>query len=231
VEQAKGGTLFLDEITELSIDLQPKFLRFLEQRTARRVGGRSEYQIEARIVSATNRPLGAGGTTTGLRTDLFYRLAEVVVTIPPLRERLSDLPALALHFLSRSSERFGKYFDEVDPELLRALAQHRWPGNVRELRLAIDRLVLAQPGPVLRQVGWEPAQPEASAPTETASPRASTAVPSATARLHRRGREAEARRLLEESGDLGWTAATLGIHPSTLFRWRQKWASNTNPPL
>lgn len=224
VEQAAGGTLFLDEITELSLDLQPKLLRFLELRTARRVGSRSEYHINTRVTAATNRPANAEGITSGLRADLYYRLAEVVLTVPPLRERLADLPALAMHFLQRSRERFGKHFDEIDPALIRALADHNWPGNVRELRLAIDRMVLAQPGPVLRAIGWEPVRVDY---TEAVRPH--TPLPPATHaghhRLPRREREARARRLLQESGgDLSWTASTLGIHPTTLYRWRKKWA-------
>jgi DNA-binding NtrC family response regulator len=226
VEQATGGTLFLDEITELSLDLQPKLLRFLELRTARRVGSRAEYHIDTRVVAATNRPPTAEGTTSGLRTDLYYRLAEVVLAVPPLRDRISDLPALAAHFLHRSSERFGKHFDEIDPALIRSLASHNWPGNVRELRLAIDRMVLAQPGPVLRPIGWDPPPGELAAISHPdLSPPSS--LPASSARLPRRQREAHARRLLEDSGgDLGWTASTLGIHPTTLYRWRKKWEQN-----
>lgn len=229
VEQAQGGTLFLDEITELSLDLQPKLLRFLELRTARRVGSRTEYRVDTRVVSATNRPPTPEGTTSGLRTDLYYRLAEIVLTIPPLRNRATDIPALAAHFLRRSSERFGKHFDEIDPALIRTLASHNWPGNVRELRLAIDRLVLAQPGPVLRPIGWEPPREQILPPSEAPFPGPASPHP-ADQRLSRKQREARARQLLEESGgDLGWTASILGIHPTTLYRWRQNWARQPRP--
>src|SRR5690606_35284298 len=100
VEQAAGGTLFLDEIGELDLTLQPKLLRFLETRRARRVGGDNEYAIQLRVVAATNRNLEQAVAEGQFRADLYYRLAEVVIQIPPLRERVEDIPALVQAFMT-----------------------------------------------------------------------------------------------------------------------------------
>jgi DNA-binding NtrC family response regulator len=156
VEQANGGTLFLDEIGELDISLQPKLLRFLETRRARRVGGEGEYAVRVRIVAATNRDLENEVNAGRFRGDLYFRLAEVVVRPPPLRDRPDDIPDLALAFLSAAGERFGKNIETIEPGLIQRLQSYFWPGNVRELKSVIDRLVLFHDGPVLREGWWDP---------------------------------------------------------------------------
>jgi DNA-binding NtrC family response regulator len=218
VEQAAGGTLFLDEIGELDISLQPKLLRFLESRAARRVGGRTEYKVDARILAATNRNLEARIETNDFRADLFYRLSEIVVTLPPLRSHTEDLPLLALHFLNEANEKFGKNFVSIDPVLISAMMQHPWPGNARELRAAVHRMAVLHHGPVMRAEWWE--APAAAPPAAKQSAPAVLAAMSAPASLSRRQKWDRARELLAESGnDQSWTAAQLGIHPTTLFRW------------
>jgi DNA-binding NtrC family response regulator len=134
--QADRGTLFLDEIGELPRGQQPHLLRALESRRVRRVGGHRERAVDIRLISATNRlDLDADGSP--LRTDLYHRIATVVIELPPLRERASDIPILVDTFLAELAPEFGSR--EVTPEALAALAGYPWPGNVRELRHAVHR--------------------------------------------------------------------------------------------
>jgi DNA-binding NtrC family response regulator len=222
VEQAAGGTLFLDEIGELDVALQPKLLRFLESRTARRVGGRTEYKVDARILAATNRDLEVQIERNEFRADLYYRLSEIVIKIPPLRSHEEDLPLLALHFLNEANEKFGKNFVSIEPLLIAEMMKHTWPGNARELRASVHRMVVLHHGPILRAEWWEdiaarPAPAKPQAPLAVAGREAGMAP---GAPLNRRQKWERARDLLIESGnDQAWTAAQLGVHPTTLFRW------------
>jgi len=137
-EQAEGGTLFLDEITEMSLTLQVYLLRVLETRSLTRVGGTREIAVDVRIVAASNRDPQLAVANGRLRADLYYRLGEFPLTLPPLRARREDIPLLARHFLDRLNQRYGT--DRVfDAEGLRRLGEHAWPGNVRELRHAVQR--------------------------------------------------------------------------------------------
>lgn len=230
VEQAAGGTLFLDEMGEMDINLQPKLLRFLETRKARRVGGRGEYAVDVRIVSATNRNLEERIDQQDFRADLFYRLAEVTISLPPLRHHPEDIPLLAAHFLEEANERFAKQFQSLEPMLASEMMEYPWPGNVRELRAAVHRLAIFHEGPVLRREWWKAPQirqesgdaAAASRIGETAGPLSqAAAVPQHVGmRLSRKQQWERARELLQQSGnDRTWTAAQLGIHPATLFRW------------
>lgn len=135
-EMAAAGTLFLDEIGELPSALQPKLLRALETRSFRRVGGNRDIPFHARVISATHRPLT--GFESSLRSDLYYRLAGFTITTPSLRDRVSDLDTLALHFLDDFNERYGAYI-EFSPRALEALHAYDWPGNVRELRAVVQQ--------------------------------------------------------------------------------------------
>jgi transcriptional regulator with PAS, ATPase and Fis domain len=139
-EEARGGTLFLDEIGELPKDLQPKLLRVLEKREIRRLGGARVTSVDVRIVAATNRNMTTEVRRGLFREDLYFRLAATHVIVPPLRERMSDLPLLVQHFLSL--ERPPRHIDEITPEVWQMLRAHRWPGNVRELRSAVQRLLV-----------------------------------------------------------------------------------------
>jgi transcriptional regulator with PAS, ATPase and Fis domain len=139
-EEADGGTLFLDEIGELPKDLQPKLLRVLEKREVRRLGSTKTIPVDVRIVAATNRSLQAEVQRGLFREDLFFRLAGTHVSVPPLRERMSDLPRLVEHFLSLEDP--PRSVHEVCGEAWEMLLAHRWPGNVRELRNAVRRLLV-----------------------------------------------------------------------------------------
>ena len=146
VETASGGTLFLDEIGELPALLQVKLLRFLQEQTIERVGGRQPIQVDTRVVAATNVDLKKAISENKFREDLFYRLAVVVVNLPPLRERETDVRLLAQEFLRRSAAKIGKTGLTFDHEALRALKDYGWPGNVRELDNRVRRAVIMADG-------------------------------------------------------------------------------------
>jgi two-component system NtrC family response regulator/two-component system response regulator HydG len=141
-ELADGGTLFLDEIGEISPTVQVKLLRALQTREFERVGGTQTIKVDVRVVAATNRDLAAQAKTGQFREDLFYRLNVVAVTLPPLRNRKGDIPALASHFIDKYAKNYGKTIDGLAPGTLNALLSHDWPGNVRELENAIERAVV-----------------------------------------------------------------------------------------
>jgi DNA-binding NtrC family response regulator len=141
-KQADQGTLFLDEVSEIPAATQVKLLRFLQERAFERVGGNETLHVDVRIIAATNRDLAALIAEGRFREDLFYRLNVVSLEIPPLRERDSDVPALAMFFLSRYAEENGRRIEGFDDEALGALQAYRWPGNVRELENAIERAVV-----------------------------------------------------------------------------------------
>ena len=142
VETAKGGTLFLDEIGELPLSVQVKLLRFLQEQRFQRVGGRQELMSDARVVAATNVDLKAGIAQGTFREDLYFRLAVLVINLPPLRERGDDAALLAQEFLQKYAAQNGKSNVVFVPEALRAINRHPWPGNVRELQNRIKRAVI-----------------------------------------------------------------------------------------
>src|SRR2546426_824598 len=217
VEQASGGTLFLDEIGEMEIRLQPKLLRFLETRKARRVGGGAEIQSEIRVLSATNSNLESEIMDGKFRSDLYYRLSEVILHVPPLRTRPADISLLTLAFLKVAGERLGKHFESVEPELIHKFQQYDWPGNVRELKNAIDRMVILYDGPVLRAAWWDVPQRIGGRANSFAQPfrPAPTPADGRPMAFNRKQRLEMAKQLLQSSdNDLTWVAAQLGIHPT-----------------
>jgi DNA-binding NtrC family response regulator len=141
LEGAAGGTFFLDEISEMSMDLQAKLLRVVQERKIRRVGGDAEIPIDVRWVSATNRDPDAAVREGQLRQDLLYRLNVVPLRLPPLRERREDIPALAQHFLRRFAGEYDRGQLRFTPEALRVLGDYGFPGNVRELQNVVERVV------------------------------------------------------------------------------------------
>ena len=145
---AEDGTVFLDEIGELSLDLQAKLLRALQEKEVRPVGATHRVPIRARIVAATNRDLAAMVESGGFRKDLFYRLNVVNLRLPALRDRREDIPLLAAHFLDRISRGHGRNFTLSD-EVLRTMMRYDWPGNVRELENSVERACALSSGPVL----------------------------------------------------------------------------------
>jgi DNA-binding NtrC family response regulator len=141
-ETADGGTVFLDEIGEMTAGLQSKLLRFLEEKTFKRVGGLNDLRVDVRVIAATNRDLEAEVTSGKFREDLFYRLQVMPIHLPALRERHGDVPVLANYFIDRFNREFRKRVRGVSPPAADLLERYTWPGNVRELRNAIERAML-----------------------------------------------------------------------------------------
>src|SRR5579863_387758 len=151
-ETADGGTLFLDEIGELSPLLQAKLLRVLEDQVIRRVGGVRDMQVDVRVIAASNRDLEKAVRESQFRQDLYYRLAIIAIFIPPLRERKEDIMPLVDFFIHRYNQRFKKSIRGITDETRRLILGHSWPGNVRELKNTIERGMILEDEPLLRQV-------------------------------------------------------------------------------
>jgi two-component system, NtrC family, response regulator AtoC len=149
LELADGGTVFLDEFSEMPPGLQVKLLRFLEEKAFRRVGGTVEIRVDVRVIAATNRDPDQAVQEGLLRKDLYYRLQVVPIRLPPLRERVGDVPLLADFFIDRFNREFKKRVKSIAPEAVTLLEAHTWEGNVREFRNAIERAMLFQEGEVL----------------------------------------------------------------------------------
>jgi DNA-binding NtrC family response regulator len=149
-EVAGNGTLFLDEIGEVAPTVQAKLLRALEEREIRRVGAERTFKVNARVVAATNRDLRAAVAAGTFREDLYFRLGAFVITVPPLRDRREDIPALVHDFVRRAAIRVKKDVETVSAEAMTALMKYRWPGNVRELEHAIERAVIVARGASIR---------------------------------------------------------------------------------
>jgi two-component system NtrC family response regulator len=146
IETAHQGTLFLDEIGDLPMALQAKLLRFLQERVIERLGGRDEIAVDVRVVCATHCDLNALIQSGRFREDLYYRLAEIVVTIPPLRERKGDAVLLAHHFARRYAQAQGRNALQLSHDAIAAIEAHPWPGNVRELENCLKRAVIMADG-------------------------------------------------------------------------------------
>jgi len=218
---AEGGTVFLDEIGELSLDLQAKLLRALQEKEVRPVGATHRIPIKARIVAATNRDLAAMVENGTFRKDLFYRLNVVNLRLPSLRDRREDIPLLAAHFLDRISREHGTKFILSD-EALRTMMRHDWPGNVRELENSVERACALSSGPVL-QLGDLPTQLQQQglearrAATTTGEPAGDNSAP-AVRSLADLEREAILGAIRSLNGDKLQAAKLLGIGKTTLYR-------------
>ncbi len=145
-EQAHGGTIFLDEIGDLSPNTQAKLLRVLQERSIQRLGGKETIPIDARVIAATHRDLEAAMHEKQFRDDLFYRLSVVVITLPPLRERAEDIPALVQYFLRRYGKELGAERASIQPKAVQLLSEQSWPGNIRELENAVRKALLLARG-------------------------------------------------------------------------------------
>ena len=148
-ELADGGTLFLDEIGELTLPVQVKLLRVLQERAFERVGGGKTLMVDIRLIAASNSDLEKAVEAGNFRRDLYYRLNVVPLALPPLRERQEDIPVLAAHFAAKAADKHGRPTSDLDPALLEALQEYEWPGNVRELENLMERLVVLSSGPQL----------------------------------------------------------------------------------
>ncbi|HEY5923232.1 MAG TPA: sigma 54-interacting transcriptional regulator, partial [Kofleriaceae bacterium] len=163
-EEATGGTLFLDEIGEFELGLQAKLLRVLEDGRIRRVGATTEISVDVRVIAATNRDLKAEAAAGRFRQDLYYRLGAIVLHVPPLRERVREIPLLVERFVLEAITTLGREPPRVSPQAMAILRAHPWPGNVRELRNVIQRALVVCDGQEIRP---EHIDLEAAAPTKT----------------------------------------------------------------
>lgn len=211
IESASQGTLFLDEIGELPAGVQVKLLRFLQEQRFQRVGGRQEIQIVTRIIAATNMDLKQAVTESKFREDLYFRLAVVVIKLPPLRERADDVVLLAREFLHKYAAQNGKTNLTFTPEALRAINCHSWPGNVRELQNRVKRAVIMADGRRITEGDLEisPSSNVAGAPTL------------------KEVRESVERELIQQTlkrhlGKVTSAAAELGISRPTLYELMDK---------
>jgi len=217
---AEGGTVFLDEIGELSLDLQAKLLRALQEKEVRPVGANHRVPIKARIVAATNRDLASMVEKGTFRKDLFYRLNVVNLRLPSLRDRREDIPLLAAHFLDRISREHGRKFNLSD-EVLRTMMRYDWPGNVRELENSVERACALSSGPVLH-LGDLPTQLQQqgleSRRTPVAGELENGEAPAAVKTLAELEREAILGAIRALNGDKLQAAKMLGIGKTTLYR-------------
>ena len=149
IELANHGTLFLDEIGDMPLALQVKLLRFLQERSIERIGGREKISVDTRVVSATNRDVRTQLERNEFREDLFYRISQVTIDIPPLRDRDDDPVLLGRYFSERFAQELGRKRPRIAPDALAALREHKWPGNVRELENRVKRAVILAEGPAI----------------------------------------------------------------------------------
>jgi len=206
-EQADGGTLFLDEITEMALEIQPKFLRVLEEGQIRRIGGNKTIPVSVRVVAATNRSPAAAVKDGKLRQDLFYRLNVFHLELPPLRERGEDIALLAGYFLESFAAKYQRDVPSWGADFAPALLAHSWPGNVRELRNAMERLIVLATEANLS--GKDFAQYCLTALVEEEGERAPISLAEAE-------RQAIERALNATGGNKTQAAQLLGITPKTL---------------
>jgi DNA-binding NtrC family response regulator len=209
MEIANNGTLFLDEIGDLPIDMQSKFLRVLQEKELRRVGSTERVRLPARIIAATNRDLEAAVRQGTFRQDLFFRLNVVQIRLPALRERKTDIPALASSFIEKFGDR-NATLRTISEEALTCLMAYDWPGNVRELANSIERAIALGSGPILRPCDLPPSILDR---TNTHLPQSDELVP--LQELTRRG---ILRALHATEGDKCAAARILGMGKSTLYR-------------
>ena len=149
-ELADGGTLFLDEVSELPLETQVKLLRVLQEHEFEPLGSSRTLRVNVRIIAASNRDLEKAVQEGRFRADLYYRLNVLPITVPPLRERRSDIPLLTAFFVERFARQFGKQINGVAQDTMELLSNYDWPGNIRELQNVIERAVVLLQGPVLR---------------------------------------------------------------------------------
>jgi two-component system response regulator AtoC len=219
-EAAEGGFLFLDEVGDVELSLQGKLLKAVEDRSVRRVGGIRDRKIDVRILAATNRDLEREAQRERFRRDLYFRLAVILLRLPPLRERGEDVLTLAGHFLERFKAKYGKSVERIDPRARDLLLAYPWPGNVRELSHVIERAVLWSRGPTLDVEHLALEVPTDSGPM-TEEPRSPATTQRAGMDLEQWERSLIERALRESDGNQTKAAQRLGISRDTL-RYRLK---------
>lgn len=226
-EIASSGTIFLDEISSIPLSMQAKLLRAIQERTIERIGGVKPILVDVRIISATNIDLAQAVRERKFREDLFYRLNVIPIDLPPLRERVGDVPLLIDHFLAKYNKEFGRKVKGFTKEALEALKKYNWPGNVRELENMMERMV------VLGKTGNIEIE---KLPAEVAGKSAKVIVPGGIfieSNLRDAEKKFEAefiRQAIEKAGgSKGRAAKILGIHRNTLLKLEKKFGKNIHP--
>ncbi len=214
IEQAQGGSLFFDEIGEIDATVQVKLLRFLGERTFERVGSSKTLMSDVRLIAATNKNLVTLVQSGAFREDLFFRLKVVEIHLPPLRERASDIPLLAQHFLRDSAAENGKDVSAIAPDALELLMAYKWPGNVRELRTAIEHAVVFARGKAVtaRDLPQNIRLGRSSLPTPASK------MATGDLNVHDVEKELVVRALREMDGNRTAAAKKLGVSRRTLHR-------------
>jgi len=213
LEVADGGTVLLDEVCEMSVMIQAKLLRALEERAVRRLGARAPVPFDVRFMAATNRDMRDELARQRFREDLFFRIAVIEITVPPLRERREDIPLLAAHFLESCAAHYGRQFDGITGAAMDLITQYDWPGNVRELKNAVERAAAYARGALVVPEDL----PAAVLAGAERRPRASFHDWKEKT-LERLEREFLETTLQKHGGNVTRAAQTLGIHRSTLQR-------------
>ncbi len=222
-QTANGGTIFLDEIGELPLEIQPKLLRVLQERTMRPVGSTAEIAVDARVISATNRDLETMIEEQRFREDLYFRINVLTINLPPLRARSSDILLLARHFLERIGSRTNKHVPDLSAEAAQKLMAYPWPGNVRELENCIEYAVALASFDQI-SIGDLPDKVRTYRPTEIVL---STSDPESLVPLEELERRYVLRVLVSVDGNKAAAARVLGIERRTLYRMLERWGEDT----
>ena len=212
LEVAAGGTVFLDEIGEMPLQLQVKLLRVLQERQMERVGGTQPIKLDIRLIAATNRNLEEEVRAGRFRQDLYYRLNVVTLKTPPLRERQSDIPVLAMHFASKFGAQCGRRIGGISPEAEAYLMHYDWPGNIRELEDALARAVVLGSSDVIQLEDLPESIREIARPADVVR------APGLQDAVDRAKREAIAQAFQQAKNDHAGAAKLLGVHPNYLYR-------------
>ena len=219
-ELADKGTLFLDEVGDIPLALQPKLLRVLQEQEFERLGSGRTHKVDVRLVAATNRDLLEMASRNEFRSDLYYRLNVFPISLPPLRERREDIPALVEHFVEIFSRRMGRHIRDIPPETIAAFSSYSWPGNIRELQNLVERAVILSQDGVFRSPLFSSVVQIASSPSP-----GTTTEPAAPLTL----RDSERMLVLHALQTTGWViggpngaAVKLGLQRTTLIRRMRK---------
>jgi transcriptional regulator with GAF, ATPase, and Fis domain len=212
LEVAAGGTVFLDEIGEMPLQLQVKLLRVLQERQMERVGGTQPIKLDIRLIAATNRNLEEEVRAGRFRQDLYYRLNVVTLKTPPLRERQSDIPILAMHFASKFGAQCGRRISGISPEAEAYLMHYDWPGNIRELENALERAVVLGSSDIIQLEDLPESIREIVRPADVVR------APGLQDAVDRAKREAIAQAFQQAKNDHAAAAKLLGVHPNYLYR-------------
>jgi two-component system nitrogen regulation response regulator NtrX len=214
-DQANGGTLFLDEVGDMSLKMQAKVLRALQEQVIEPVGGQGSVRVDVRVLAATNKDITEEIRRGRFREDLFFRLNVIPIFVPPLRERDDDVLRLAEHFIAEFSQEYGRRHKTLAPDAIDMLRTYRWPGNVRELRNVIERLIIMVPGHVIDAADLSFLSPPPAPAAETRSP--ATVQPLFDARDEWE-RAYILGALSAYGGNISKTAEGLGLERSNLYK-------------